>query len=95
MGFSPPATLPAGISAHRAIDELATLAAGKVLMPSMTLLCDDVQLQLDAAESVGRVRWGWAASALAGSRLVKGSPMPSATPAVTLRLPDATKHPPP
>jgi len=44
--------------------QLATLAAGKVLMPSMTLLCDDVQLQLDAAESVGRVRWGWAASAV-------------------------------
>ena len=48
-----------------------------------------------AVESVERVWLGWAASALAGSRLVKGSPMPSATPAVTLRLPDATKHPPP
>ena len=50
---------------------------------------------VDAAESVERFRCRWAASALAGSRLVKGSPMPSATPAVTLRLPDATKHPPP
>ena len=50
---------------------------------------------VDAAESVERAWRGWAASALAGSRLVKGSPMPSATPAVTLRLPDATKHPPP
>ena len=31
--------------------------------------------------------------ALAGTRPVKGSPVPSTTPAVTLRLPDATKHP--
>jgi hypothetical protein len=28
-----------------------------------------------------------------GPRLVKGSPMPSTTPMVTLRLPDATKRP--
>ena len=46
--------VPLGI-ARRAIDELATLAAGKVLMPSMTLLCDDVQLQLDVARATALV----------------------------------------
>jgi hypothetical protein len=39
---------------------------------------------LDGCESVGEP---------VGPRLVKGSPMPSTTPLVTLRLPDATKHP--
>ena len=43
-------------------------------------------LRFGSAEHVGEV-------CQRGPRLVKGSPMPSTTPAVTLRLPDATKHP--